>query len=160
MFRFRRPAISLSQSRLYSEQTFYKAFVRDISLAKRSIIIESPFITYKRFDALYPALAAARRRGIRIVVNTRDPGSHDLSMQAQAAEGIAALQSLDIIVLYTGNLHRKLAIIDHEILWEGSLNILSQIDSCEIMRRTVSADLVTDMIRFTKLHKWYTEGKL
>lgn len=160
MFSLKRPIVSLSQSRLYSEQTFYKAFIHDVSLAKSSIIIESPFITCKRFDKLFPTLAAARRRGVRIIINTRDPDSHDTAMQAQAAEGIATLQSLSITVLYTSRLHRKLAIIDHEILWEGSLNILSQTDSCEVMRRTVSADSVREMIRFTKLGKWYTESKL
>lgn len=159
MFSFKRPIVS-SRSRLYDEQSFYKAFIRDVSFAKSSIIIESPFITYKRFDVLYPTLAAARRRGVRVIINTRDPDSHDPAMQAQAAEGITALQSLGITVLYTGRLHRKMAIVDHGILWEGSLNILSQTDSCEVMRRTESADLVREMIRFTKLGKWYTESKL
>ena len=35
-----------------------------------------------------------------------------------------------------------------DTLWEGSLNILSQNDSCEIMRRSVSSELVKQMADF------------
>jgi hypothetical protein len=38
------------------------------------------------------------------------------------------LQKLGVQVLYTSGHHRKLAIIDREILYEGSLNIPSQND--------------------------------
>lgn len=48
-------------------------------------------------------------------------------------------------VLYTVKHHRKLAIIDGEILYEESVNILPQIDSCEIMRRTVSQQLANEL---------------
>jgi hypothetical protein len=61
------------------------------------------------------------------------------------------MQELGVIVLYTVKLHRKLAVIDGEILWEGSLNILSQNDSCEIMRHIESEELVHQMIEFVKL---------
>ncbi|RYX79114.1 hypothetical protein EON76_00050 [bacterium] len=54
-------------------------------------------------------------------------------------EAISILQSLDIEVLLTIKHHMKKAIIDREVFWEGSLNILSYYDSCEIIRRTVSA---------------------
>lgn len=61
------------------------------------------------------------------------------------------MQELGITVLYTVKHHRKLAIIDGGILYEGSLNILSQIDSCEVMRRTVSQQLANEMVRLSGL---------
>jgi hypothetical protein len=78
-------------------------------------------------------------------------------MRQQATDGIAALQVMGIKILYTDNHHRKLAIIDRKILYEGSLNILSQADSCEVMRRIESADLAEQMLRFTDLERWYTK---
>ena len=82
------------------------------------------------------------------------PEEHDAEYESQALEAISMLQSLDIEVLFTVKHHRKIAIIDREILWEGSLNILSYYDSCEIMRRTVSAIEAESMIRFIKLNKY------
>ncbi len=146
---------SLLRSQLLNEQTFYDAFMRDIRRAQKSIIIESPFITTKRLEWLYDELAKACSRGVRIVINTRDPNTHNDTMHLQARDGVIRLQDLGVTILYTGNHHRKLAIIDHRTLYEGSLNILSQTDSCEIMRRIESPELVQQMIRFTDLARWY-----
>jgi len=78
-------------------------------------------------------------------------------MRTPAEVGIATLQDLGVLVLFTGGHHRKLAIIDRQITWEGSLNILSQTDSCEVMRRIESAELTKQMISFIGLEKWYTK---
>lgn len=61
------------------------------------------------------------------------------------------MHKLGVTVLFTGKLHRKIAITDNEILWEGSLNILSQSDSCEIMRRIVSCELSEQTVQFIGL---------
>lgn len=147
-------------SQLYDDQSFYEAFARDIKSARSSIIIESPFMTARRLDLLYPILESALGRGVRIIINTRDPATHEPIMGEQAAQAIRILQTLGVTVLFTANHHRKLAIIDRRILWEGSLNILSQNDSCEIMRRIVSPELANQMIQFTRLAEWYTQKQL
>jgi len=103
---------------------------------------------------LQPILSKLRKCDVHIVVNTRSPAEHDDVYALQAINAIQAMQELDILVLYTGKLHRKLAIIDGEILWEGSLNILSQNDSCEIMRRTVSEVLARQMVEFVGIDKF------
>lgn len=144
----------LLSSRLYDNKSFYKAFEKDLKGARQSILIESPFITTKRMDILLPILSKLRQRGVRIIVNTRDPKEHDAEYEHQATLAVYAMQELDITVLYTVKHHRKLAVIDGETLWEGSLNILSQNDSCEIMRRTISQQLAYEMVRFIGAGRW------
>lgn len=145
---------SLLSSSLYDNTTFYKSFVKDLKDAQRSVLIESPFITTRRMNDLLPIFRTLRQQGVRIVVNTRNPEEHDSDYQQQALLAIFDMQELDITVLYTVKHHRKLAIIDGEILWEGSLNILSQNDSCEIMRRTKSEYLSRQMLKFTGVNKY------
>ena len=146
---------ALLSSQLYNEQSFYPAFIADARRATESIIIESPFITYKRLSWLYPFLDKSVRRGVKVIINTRDPQFHEGVMQHQALEGVMALQDIGITVLYTGNHHRKLAIIDRQLLYEGSLNIFPQSDSYEVMRRIESEKLAKEMIRFLKLNKYF-----
>ena len=143
----------MNNSSLFDNNTFYKAFERDLKHAKQSVIIESPFITRRRMEHLLPILKKLRRKGVRIVVNTRSPEEHNEEYAIQAENAVASMQDIGIKVLYTVKHHRKLAIIDEEILWEGSLNILSQGDSCEVMRRTASNNLAWQMIHFIKLDK-------
>lgn len=143
----------MNNSTLFDNNTFYRAFERDLRRARQSVIIESPFITSRRMEHLSPIFAKLRRKGVRIVVNTRNPEEHNEEYAVQAENAVAAMQDMGIKVLYTVKHHRKLAIIDVEVLWEGSLNILSQGDSCEVMRRTASNNLAWQMIHFIKLDK-------
>ena len=144
----------LPASQLYDQTNFYRAFESDLSNARRRVVIESPFIASRRFYALLPVLQKALSSGVTIVVNTRDPSEHEPHMRAHAEKCIEVLHDIGVTVLYTGALHRKIAFID-DVVYEGSLNILSQSDSCEIMRRTKSSDYTCELIKFIKLSKWY-----
>lgn len=143
-------------SQLYNEQTFYRAFERDLAYCKYEAIIESPFMTTKRLSTLLPLFRKMAVRGVRLVINTRQPQEHEEYLQAEAERGIALLQDIGVEVLFTGGHHRKLAIFDRQVLWEGSLNILSQNDSCEIMRRTESPQLVCDLLNFLRINEYAT----
>lgn len=57
-------------------------------------------------------------------------------------------------MLFTVKYHRKLAIIDREIIYEGSLNIFSCRNSCKVMRRTTSALEAEMLIDFISLNKF------
>lgn len=144
----------LATSQLYNEQTFYPTFERDLACCRNEAVIESPFLTSNRVASLLPIFVKMRSRNIKIVVNTRHPSEHNAPYDRQAWDAIEQMQDLGVEVLFTGGHHRKLAIFDRQILWEGSLNILSQNDSCEIMRRMESSELATQMLSFTKLDRY------
>lgn len=141
----------LVTSTLFNQDTFYRAFDRDISGCRRSLVIESPFITRSRMNSLLPILTKLRRKNVQVIVNTRNPEEHDGIYQEQAENAVDALQSIGVTVLYTVKHHRKIAIIDSTTLWEGSLNILSFNDSCEVMRRIQSPELARQMAQFIKI---------
>jgi len=136
---------------LFDSNTFYPAFEKDLQQCISEVIIESPFMTLRRISFLLPAIQKAVDRGVSIIINTKPLREHDNYMYEEVVQCIAELQSLGVEVLYTGGHHRKLAIFDRKILWEGSLNILSQNDSCEIMRRTESRENTQQMIDFIDL---------
>ncbi len=151
---FRRtPKAILTNTSLYNEQTFYSAFIKDIRRAQSSIIIESPFLTEKRVLYFARLLSKLAKKGVRVRVNTRNPRHHDKLLEIQAWKSIRLLRENGAKVYFFNDMrHRKLAIIDKHILWEGSLNILSQSLSKEIMRRTDSFELAQQMIAFTKIN--------
>jgi len=141
-------------SKLYDQDTFYTAFERDLKHCRRELIIESPFITTRRMNALLPLFAKLRKRDVNIVINTRNPTEHDGDYYYQTLDAIAAMQGLGITILYTADHHRKLAIIDRQMFYEGRLNILSYSDSCEIMRRVVSSAETEKLIKFIGVKKY------
>ena len=138
----------LLSSQLFNEKTFYPAFEKDLRNCGSELIIESPFITRRRYQSLLPTLQKLKARKVRIIINTKDPHELDENRREEAYRVIASLQRKGIQVIYTNGHHRKLAIIDRSILYEGSLNILSQNRSTEIMRRTESVRMAWEMVRF------------
>lgn len=136
-------------SSLYDEKTFYSQFLRDLDQCQSEIIIESPFITSARMKTLWPTLRRLYVKGVKIYILTRDPNEHSDGYEVQSEAEIQSLEVLGIqVFVCTGNHHRKLAILDCSILWEGSLNILSQIHSREIMRRLEGGSYARDMFNF------------
>jgi len=145
----------LLTSTLYDETTFHEKFTRDLKKCQHEAIIESPFVTSRRLNLLLPLLQKLKSRNVRITISTRDPEKHDDGhMRDSARRAISRLQHMGIHVLYTGGHHRKLAILDRKILYERSLNILSQNNSCEVMRRIESVQLAWQMARFVKIDKF------
>ena len=138
----------MENSSLFNQDTFYKQFERDLSRVKHEVVIESPFITTRRMTILLPIFAKLRRRSVSIIINTRDPIEHEGDYYYQALEAVVTMREMDITVLYTVGHHRKLAIIDRAVFYEGSLNIMSFSDSCEIMRRVVSVTEAKRLLKF------------
>lgn len=140
-----------SDSRLYDNQTFYRAFERDLTACREELLIESPFITTRRLNSMTPQLQKLVAKGVKITVNTKPLDEQEGYLLNEAQRGVQTLQEIGISILFTGGHHRKLAVIDRQTLWEGSLNILSQNESCEIMRRIDSKEQATQMISFIKI---------
>ena len=104
-------------------------------------------------EVLHPVFQRLLHKKIKIQIVTRDPIEHEQEFyRYQATSEILKYSEMGIkFVLLNGFHHRKLAIIDRSILWEGSLNILSYSKSKEIMRRLEGGDHAQEMIDFLKL---------
>lgn len=140
----------LLASTLYDERRFYATFAKDLKSAKNHVIIESPYLTVKRAMELAPIFKKLKRRGVIVRINTREPRHHDRNLRGQSIHAIKILKKVGVKVYLCSDFrHRKVAILDNSTLWEGSLNILSQSHSREVMRRTESAELCKQMLAFT-----------
>ena len=118
---------SVASSKLYSDRNFYTMFIKDLKNSKKSVTIESPFLTKRRLKLLAPTFGALTSGGVKVMVATRHPNDYDDNSYLHAVECINFLKLLGVkVALRSGHFHRKIAIIDDCTLWEGSLNILSQ----------------------------------
>ncbi len=145
----------ITSSELHDETTFYQRFIQDLEKATDEVIIESPFISTARMRMLYPIMTKLINRNVKVYVFTRDPSEHIEEYDEQAEFEVQRFERIGVQVLIcAGNHHRKLAIIDREVLWEGSLNILSQLHSREIMRRIEGTYFALQMFQFLNLEKF------
>lgn len=144
---------SASQTATYiltDENSFYQRFERDLLEAKAEVIIESPFITVPRMRSLKSVFEQLVKRGVAVYIITRHPEEHDSLMAEQSEAGIRYFEDLGIQVLLCKSHHRKLAIIDREVVWKGSLNILSHRNTREFMEREENRQKAEELYRFLK----------
>ncbi|CAN5522245.1 AAA domain-containing protein [soil metagenome] len=141
-----------SNSQVFTEQDFWSAFRLDLSAAQESTFIISPFLTVKRTSHFTEQFANMVARGVKLTVYTRPPDEHAAPHMRREAEAvIAQLQSIGITVTQHSKIHQKIIIIDKRICWEGSLNLLSQNDSLEHMRRLEGTAIANEVRKSLRL---------
>ncbi len=146
-------------SDLFNEKTFYRAFIKDILAAKKEVIIYSPFVTKFRADFFKSVFEKLKDKNIEIFIFTRPIEDYDTMFQPQIRRALEDCEKLGVNVFYlSGSIHEKVAVIDREILWEGSLNILSQRASREMMRRTADEPMAMQIISYLNLGSKIEEG--
>ena len=142
---------ALFNSKLFDESSFYDAFAGDLNSARQSVSVECPYLTERRVRQFSKLLKRKVNEGVSITIYTRNPKHHDKALEVQAWKALVILKDCGVRTFMCDDMrHRKLAIIDGEVLWEGSLNIFSQSESCEVMRRTSSGVLCKQMRAFIK----------
>ncbi|MBM2820604.1 MAG: hypothetical protein HW405_364 [Candidatus Berkelbacteria bacterium] len=150
---------NLKKLDLYDEKTFYRAFTKDLLNANNEVVIYSPFVSKYRSEYFTKTLIALRRRNIAVFIFTRPLEEVDYLMRSEVECAVKDYETLGACMIYlSGLIHQKAAIIDREILWEGSLNILSQRESKEMMRRTADEDLAMQVMSHLGLNKKLAEG--
>jgi phosphatidylserine/phosphatidylglycerophosphate/cardiolipin synthase-like enzyme len=149
----------LKNDRLFNEKTFYPAFVKDMLAAKNEVIIYCPFITKFRAEFFRGTLRKLKDRNVSVFIFTRPLEEHDYLSRSEISCALSDYEELGVsIISLPGSIHAKVAIIDREILWEGSLNILSQRTSQEIMKRIADKNSAMQIMTYLCLNKKMIES--
>ncbi|MFA7253516.1 MAG: phospholipase D-like domain-containing protein [Patescibacteria group bacterium] len=144
----------ISKLELFNEKTFYKAFVKDLLSAQKEVVIHCPFISKFRSSFFKDTFIKLRQRNIPIFIFTRPLEEHEYFAKSEISCALREYEEYGATIIYLpGFIHQKMAVIDRKILWEGSLNILSQRQSREIMRRIDDETTSLKMLEFLGLNK-------
>lgn len=126
---------------LCKEDTFYDYFLYDVQKAERRVIIYSPFISQSRLGIMLPYFMDKVSEGVSITVVTKPLDNRSKAEKNIYKNYIEKLREIGVHVVFKKDMHEKTALIDHDRVWNGSLNILSSNSKTgEIMRRFISED--------------------
>jgi len=116
--------INEEDSGIFDENNFEKHFEHDLKNAKKYIVIFSAFCTEKRTAFWGDILNKKKEEKVKIRIVTRGPKNQGL-LKDTAIKGIQSLIRTKINVDLRKDIHQKMVFIDDDILWHGSLNVLS-----------------------------------
>jgi DNA-binding Xre family transcriptional regulator len=141
----------------FTEQTFYGSFYNDLKHARALVLIQSPYLGIERMANARPVLRECIRRNVRVCVFVRRPkGWHNREFDPRMKSMEVLMHQLEsdgVHVTMKQAAHEKYVVIDGNILYRGTLNPLSQIDSSEEMFRYMNPQLALKVVMEKGLDK-------
>ena len=137
---------ALSSDIIYDQITFQERFLHDVSEAKESVAIVSPYVTVKRVRWIEAALQQCNQKHVKATVITRMPNSLPKSSRKTAELAISMLRELQVEIVCREGFHQKYAIMDGNTVWYGSINLLSFSTSQESIMRLHSSSIARALI--------------
>ncbi len=132
---------ALGSDIIYDQLTFQERFLQDVTQAKESVTIVSPYVTGRRVKWIETALQQCVQNRASITVITRTPESLSLSSRRAAEMAADMLRELQVHVIFREGIHQKYAVMDGSVVWYGSINLLSFGASQESIMRLVSSSI-------------------
>ncbi len=153
-------SFEITDSSLYTEKTFWPSFLKDILSVKKSLLIMSPFASLRRAGQMMDYFRTLLNRNADLRIITRPPSQQGGKLSEHAEEVIKHLEALGATVVQRKGMHQKVAIIDNQVVWEGSLNILSHRDTQEQMRRFEGQNAAEEVVRNLEIDEDQAVGNI
>lgn len=129
---------------LFDWQSYASIYQKDLESATSEIIISGPAISNAKSWALITLNMRLSETGVRIIVSTLSPGSFEDGKHQ--AEVVQALRESGITVITTSNRHERFAVIDKNIVWYGSINLLSIEKHEDSLMRIESKEIAAELL--------------
>ena len=128
-----------------TEEEFYPLFINDLRNARERVVMYSPFMTQNRISLMLPVIEEARQHKLAVTVVTKSPQERR-KKEAMGYDSIERqLVRIGVTVVHKYKMHEKLVFIDDSIVWHGSLNPLSFSDTREVMIRSHSKTVFSEL---------------
>lgn len=155
----RKPIQYVPESTPYDSAGFWVQFKKDLRNVKSHVTIMCPYVSEWRVAFLEEYFRPLCEKGILVCVILRLTRAMMLPEKARNEAQQAEVQQVELLrrrlvswgfhVTLRKKVHQKIIVLDGQVLWEGSLNALSDIDSSNNMRRWNS---IFEVKRMTELH--------
>lgn len=132
----------------YDSQDINRIFWADVCLADQELIISSPGINREQVMKMLDMLTDLYRKNIRVSVYTLPPEKYPEKQQRMTQALITAMQENGIWVLPRPDIHEHFAVIDREIVWYGSANLLSRSQENDGMLRLADGDIARNLLAY------------
>lgn len=116
--------------------------------AKESVVVFSGFVTPERIGSYGDLFRQKILDGVKIRCVTRPPQYNGSIPPERGKETLDALEGIGVVVDCRRDIHQKIAIVDGQVVWFGSLNPLSHTARTdEIMMRALAPGFASEIAR-------------
>ena len=130
---------------IFDQDNFLPVFSLDIAEAVKEVLIVSPFVRKWRTLQMIKYLCKGLDKGAHVTVVTRPATDFKVQDQGTLQSTLSLLKEAGISVVFKSGIHQKFAIVDHKLVWYGSINLLSYGVSQESIMRITNTNIANDL---------------
>ena len=134
---------------IYDIENYAEVYWRDLEEAKFSIIVSSPTLNNQKVNHIIKALGKRLELGIKATVVTWHPDSYKYGRDDTRMELMERLRKAGFEIRLVADSCEHYAVIDHEIVWYGSMNLLSKEDADDNLMRVCSREIAEELLEIT-----------
>lgn len=134
---------------IYDIESYGEIYERDLLEASKDIIISSPGINEKKVKRIIELIRGRQESGVKITVITLKAECYPENRMEKTRQLIKQLLEVGIKVNLVPVMHEHYAIIDSEIVWYGSMNLLSSEKDDDNLMRVVSKEIAQELMEIT-----------
>ena len=134
---------------IYDMENYAEIYWRDLEEAKSSIIVSSPTLNNPKVNHIIKVLGERMELGVKATVVTWHPDAYKYGRDDTRMELMERLRKAGFEIRLVEDSCEHYAVIDDEIVWYGSMNLLSKEDADDNLMRVCSREIAAELLEIT-----------
>ena len=134
---------------IYDIDTYAETYWRDLEEAKSGVIVSSPRLNNQKVNRMIDVLRSRQELGVKVTVVTWHPDAYKYGRDDVRMELLERLRKAGFEIRLVEDSCEHYAVIDHEIVWYGSVNLLSKEDADDNLMRVCSKEIAAELLEMT-----------
>lgn len=131
---------------IFDSDSYRPAFEQDLQEATQSIIIFSQTLSRKRVEQLLALVQSGQENGLKVTIITWHPDVYRYGKDEQRLSLLESLRTAGCEIRFAQEGCQHFAVIDEEIVWYGSMNLLSRDDVEDNIMRLESRKIAEELL--------------
>lgn len=144
---------------IYDIENYAETYWKDLEEANSTVVVSSPRLNNQKVDRIINMLGKRRELGVKVTIVTWHPDAYKYGKDDVRMELMERLRKAGFEIRLVEESCGHYAVIDNEIVWYGSVNLLSKEDAEDNLMRVCSKDIAAELLEMTfgseaELQEW------
>ena len=134
---------------IYDIGNYAETYWKDLEEANSAVVVSSPRLNNQKVDRIINMLGKRRELGVKVTIVTWHPDAYKYGKDDVRMELMERLRKAGFEIRLVEESCEHYAVIDNEIVWYGSVNLLSKEDAEDNLMRVCSKDIAAELLEMT-----------
>lgn len=144
---------------IYDIENYAETYWKDLEEANSVVVVSSPRLNNQKVDRIINMLGKRRELGVKVTIVTWHPDAYKYGKDDVRMELMERLRKAGFEIRLVEETCEHYAVIDNDIVWYGSVNLLSKEDAEDNLMRVCSKDIAAELLEMTfgseaELQEW------